>query len=394
MKLKSRRNSETFDLEGSEEVEEPEGQSSDLHEGPPKEIKKLRRRFYKEQKGTPPPEKQSSPSSLQRKITTKWQVSWLKNHWKTIVVLLFIFCLALFVRGYYGLETATEDGFLLSGGSDSYYHNLVIDDILDTGKHRFWDNMLNYPVGSRNPRPPLYDWSVGLGGIALSPFFNDVDTSMFYVFLFSTAFWGAMTIFPVYFLAKEAFGRKTGIVAAFLLAVMPGHIQRSVLSNADHDAMALFFIVTAFFFFLKALKLLEQKEWIGSWKEPKAIWNGLKDLASNNTHSFLYAAMAGLSIAGAALIWKGYAYAIVILTVYLLVQVLINRFRNRDSLAVVAIYFITVGVGLLIAFPYYYQSILIKSWFDTPMILFFAATGLSLVLIVTNKYPWVLVFTS
>jgi len=35
------------------------------------------------------------------------------------------FGFALFVRGYYGWDPATEDGFILSGGSDSYYHNWV-----------------------------------------------------------------------------------------------------------------------------------------------------------------------------------------------------------------------------------------------------------------------------
>ena len=325
---------------------------------------------------------------------TTFARTWIGKNWKVMAILVFIFCLALFVRSYYGVVPATEDGFILSGGSDSYYHNFVIDYASDTGDHHFWDDMLNYPLGTRNPRPPLYDWSVTLGGLALSPFFEDGQyEATFYVFIFSTAFWGALTIFPTYFLAREAFGKRTGMIAAFLLAVMPGHIQRSVLTNADHDAMALFFIVTTFFFFLKALKLMEQKEWISTWRKPDAIFSGVKDLVQTNRVPILYAVMAGLSLAGVALIWKGYAYVIVLMTAYFLIQLLINKFRNIDSFGVLAIYFVAVGVGLLIAFPYYFQSLQVPSWFDTPFYMFLGATAFALALIVTRKLPWILVFS-
>ncbi len=325
---------------------------------------------------------------------TMFAKTWVGKNWKTLAILMFIFCLALFVRSYYGVVPATEDGFILSGGSDSYYHSYVVFDSQDTGDHHFWDDMLNYPVGTRNPRPPLYDWSVSLGGIGASPFFGgDIFTATNWVFLFSTAFWGALTIVPTYFLAKEAFGKRAGIIGAFLLAVMPGHIQRSVFTNTDHDAMALFFIVTTFFFFLKALKVMEQKEWVSTWRKPKVAIDGIKNMIRTNRVSLLYAVMAGLSLAGVALIWKGYAYVIVIMSVYLLVQLLVNRFRNVDSFGLTATYFVAVGTGLIIAFPYYYQSIQIASWFDTPSYIWLGASVFAMLLVVTRRYPWIMVFS-
>jgi dolichyl-diphosphooligosaccharide--protein glycosyltransferase len=345
-------------------------------------------------------EKRAAPETKPQKKTIFSPLMGLKNtwigqNWKVFAILFAIFCLAFFVRAYYGLEPATEDGFILSGGSDSYYHHYVITTGSETGDFHFWDDMLNYPVGTRNPRPPLYDWSVTLGGKALAPFFDgDLYTSTFYVFLFSTAFWGALTIFPTYFLGKEAFNRKTGIIAAFLLAVIPGHVQRSVLTNADHDAMTLFFIVTSFFFFLKALKTVSQKDWTVSWEKPKEFFTGAISFVKSNPVSILYSVLAGLSITGVALIWQGFAYAIVLISVYFLVQILINRFRNVDSFGVFVIYFVTVGVGLLFAFPYYYQSIQIPSWFDTPTYFFLAISAFALILMATRKYPWFLVFST
>ncbi len=355
----------------------------------PRGVKKLKNKHY-EEGHSKPAKKETAKAPMG--IDLRWKGSWLDKNWKTIMILMVLFSLGLFMRAYFGLEPATEDGFLLSGGSDSYYHHFVISHAQDTGELHFWDDMLNYPLGTRNPRPPLYDWSVYLGGIALTPMFGgDNFEATWYVFIFSTAFWGALTIVPTYFLAKEAFGKKTGYIAAFLLAIMPGHIQRSVLTNADHDAFALFFIVLTFYFFLKSLKGLKEKTWVKDWLKIDSIKEGIPDLIRSNKDTILYSMLAAISLAAVALTWKGYAYVIVILTVYLLIQLLMDRFRNTDSLGVLMSYFITVGLALLLVYPYYYQSYQIGSWFDTPTYMFLAALAIGAVLVVTRKLPWLLV---
>lgn len=339
--------------------------------------------------------KQAASEDDGPKKASWFRATWFAQHWKTFAVLAVIFGLAFFARAYYGLGPSTEDGFIVSGGSDSYYHHYVITYGTDTGDFHFWDNMLNYPVGTRNPRPPFYDWSVALAGMGLSPLFDgDVYTSTFYVFLFSTALWGALTVFPTYFLAKEAFGKKAGIVAAFLLAIMPGHVQRSVLTNADHDAITLFFIVTAIFFFLKALKTMKAKEWVTSWDKPKAALGEAGKFFGENWVPVMYALLSGLSIAAVALIWQGFAYIIVLISLYFFVQIFINRFRNVDTFGEFALFTIAVGTGLLLAFPYYYTSIQIPSWFDTPSYLFLGLVAFALIMMATRKYPWFLVLST
>lgn len=415
-KRKARR-SET-ESEKDQTVEEAPGSEEEVPEKElPKGIRKLKKKHYRESSHEElyeedAPELTSGVRKLRRRhyaetkkdmdkagvltygdvLNNKWQGSWLQANWRPIVILLFIFFFALFIRSYYGAGPATQDGFILSGGSDSYYHNWVIDNTMNTGKHYFNDDMINYPVGSRNPRPPLYDWSVNLGGIALTPFFGgDVLDATWYVFLYSTAFWGALTIIPTYLLATEAFGRKTGYISALLLAIMPGHIQRSVLSNADHDAMILFFIVFCFYFFFRALKSLSEKSWVESWRRPRAIKDGLFAMLDANMDAVIYALLAGLSLAAVALIWKGYAYVLVILTAYFLIQILLDRFRNSDSTEVLMAYVLTVGSALLLIFPYYYLSIQLSGWFDTPTFMFLGASALGAVFIVTRKLPWLLV---
>src|SRR2546426_9856234 len=95
-------------------------------------------------------------------------------------------------------------------------------------------------------------------------------------FLFSTGLFGALTVFPTYALAKEAFGRRAGLVAALLLAISVGHLQRSASTDADHDAFTLFFVVSTFYCFLRALKTMNRKRWVENWFQRDSITAGLR----------------------------------------------------------------------------------------------------------------------
>lgn len=320
---------------------------------------------------------------------------WLSKNWTVFVMLIGIFILALFLRYYFSFDISTREGFLLSGGSDSYYHKRCIDYAITTGHHLFKDPLLNYPGGAYNGRPPLYDWSVALAGMLLSPFFQgDVAIAVWYAFLFSTALWGALTIFPLYALTKEMFGKKAGLISAFLLAIMAGHLQRSPLTNGDHDAFALFFVVTVFYFLLKSLKNLQNVERTSNWKRPGEFVHELGNLIKSNRKSILYAMLSGISIATIALTWKGYTYVIVIILIYYLTQLVINRFRNEDSFGVVMCISISIGLGFLLAYPYYSATGFVKGWFETPFYLFLAALGIGLMFIATQRHPWTLVAPS
>ena len=149
--------------------------------------------------------------------------SWLRKNANLIIILMTVFGLALFLRAYFPIGEAL-DQHLLSGGSDSYYWERIIKNIVTTGKQLDWDPLLNYPMGLGNPRPPIFSWFIAVPGIALSPLTGDVWQSVMNVFILSTAIWGALTVFPTYFLTKDIFGKRAGLVAAFLLAVMPAHL--------------------------------------------------------------------------------------------------------------------------------------------------------------------------
>src|SRR2546428_162733 len=114
--------------------------------------------------------------------------------------------------------------------------------------------MLNYPLAFQNPRGPLFPWFSLLVGRLVAPLFGDPWNSVMFVWLLSTALFGSLAVFPTYALAKEAFGRKAGLISAFLLAISVGNLQRSAATDADHDTFTLFFVISTFLF-LAALVL-------------------------------------------------------------------------------------------------------------------------------------------
>src|SRR5207245_10365705 len=110
------------------------------------------------------------------------------------------------------------------------------------------------------------------------PLFASSWNAVLFTFLLSTGLFGALTVFPTYALGKEAFGRRAGLIAALLLAISVGHLQRSASTDADHDAFTLFFVVSTFYFFLRALKTMNRKRWCEHWLRPDSITAGLAGL--------------------------------------------------------------------------------------------------------------------
>lgn len=314
---------------------------------------------------------------------------WFAANWTTLFMLALLFGVALFVRTYFGYDTATE-GYYVSGGSDSYYWQRIIDYSAETGKQLYWDPLINYPDGIRNPRPPFYSMSIVVPGVFAQGLYESLDDSLGMSLLWSTAFWGALTIIPTYFLGKETFGRRAGIVAAFFLAVMPAHVQRSVFSDADHDSFILFFIVLTFYFFLRAVKTQEHRRWVENWRSWTSIKGGLGDYFRNSRTPVMYSLMAGVAYGAVIMAWVGFGYVAVLILAYYVIQILLNKFKGFDSTSVTIIVFLAMGFGYLLSFPVYYEQSLIPVRFDVPVYLFAVAIVFGLLFVISRDYPWTL----
>jgi asparagine N-glycosylation enzyme membrane subunit Stt3 len=342
------------------------------------------------EEGSKSPAEKKRSAGISR-LNSKFSNTWLGRNWQTALIIVLIVFLAFFVRSYFGYSTSVDNGFLVSGGSDSYYHERVIDHVAATGQNLVHDGMLNYPSGVRNERPPLYDWSVAVSGMALHTFTGmSLTDGLGYALVFSTALWGALTVIPVYLLTRSAFGKNPAILSAFLFAIMAGNIERSIFSDADHDAMILFFVVFSFYFLLRALQTIKGEKWVASWRSFDSIKTGLRSYASMNKVSMVYAALAGVCVALIGMIWTGYDYVLIIILAYLIVQLLVDRFRNADSLGVLTSIGIMFGLAFIVIAPLYFQLDYVTTWLDTPVELFLVAMIAGMIFVVTRDYPWTL----
>ncbi len=317
---------------------------------------------------------------------------WMKANWTALLMLSFIFLLALFVRSYFAYDTSVNNGYLVSGGSDSYYWDRIINYHIETGDSLFSDPLLNYPFGLINPRPPVYSMAIAIPAVLSQGLFASVDDATGFMIVWSTAFWGALTVIPVYFLGKETFGRRAGFAAAFFFSIMPAHVQRSVLSNADHDALILFFVVLIFYFLLKSVKTQEHRRWVTRWKDLSSIRSGLKDYFANSRTPILYALLAGIAYGMLMMTWVGFAYVTVLILVYYIAQLLFNRFKNQDSTSVTILMLFAFSIGYIIALPYYinYYDYFMEIRFLVPVYLTFGALIFGGMFVVTRDYPWTL----
>jgi dolichyl-diphosphooligosaccharide--protein glycosyltransferase len=315
----------------------------------------------------------------------------------TAGILIAFFALAMFIRcyWYFGPAVAPADTYgtysYVVSGNDPDYHKRTIDYILDNGRHLSWDPLMNYPNGGPNPNPPAFAWSSLLFGMVMSPFYGfDVTQSVWMFFEILPAFWAAMTVFPVYYFTRDMFGRKPAYFAAFFIAVMAGNVERTPLGFSDHDSYTMFFAVTGFFFLMRALKNLEEKNWVAGWRSAADITGGTLELLAKNRLSLLYALLAGLSMGAIMLGWKGGTYLFAILSMYFLVHSWVKRFRREDPYGIAIVTLIAMAVPLIISFPYYYTMQFIH-WYETPFFVFLATALLAAIVVVTREQPWMLV---
>ena len=323
-----------------------------------------------------------------------------KRTWVIALTLLALFVAALFLRAYWNLDAAREaDGtFVLSGGSDPYYHKRAVDSIQENGFNTlFQDPLLNYPYGAVNPNPPIYEWSVAVAGQLLSPFFSAegpysaTQVSTWWAMEWSPAIFGALTIFPIYFLGAALFDRRAGVVAALLWTISTSAIDATGLGLADHDAAIMFFASLAFLFYVQALRQFRgDGNWVARWRDGSAVSSGLGRFVRERRLGLGYSLLAGIAIGAVGLVWKGFPYVIGIMFIYAVLQMIIDHWRNRDSTGVFTGTLLAFLVGTLLTMPYYsaagVSNFLTPVWF---MVGAFFVAGL--VLVPTRDLPTILV---
>ncbi len=266
----------------------------------------------------------------------------IKKQWWVAASLIAIFLMVLMLNTYFNVTSGApfnEDGtgfdkYYLSG-PDPYYNMRHVEETLygeNAGYYPFYsesDPLLNYPIGRSGGRGPFMNiLAIGFGQL-LTPFMDEVD-AVGYAMQFLPALFGALLVFPIYFIGKMLFSKKVGLLAALFLTLIPVHLgsgHGSAYALFDHDSINMFLIITSYLFLLKGITASEIKK------------------------SSLYAILAGLPLAALTMLWFEAEYLFTIIALYAIVQMIIDLFLGKKDFSVPWTASITLLVGYLISLP-------------------------------------------
>lgn len=262
-----------------------------------------------------------------------------KNVWIG-VCLIAIFFLVLFMNSYFNITsnasinpagTSLGSKFLLSG-PDPYYNIRLVNTTVATGRFPYYsanDPLLAYPSGHSGGRPPLLSMSaIGFSKL-LTPFMSEMD-AVGYSMAFVPALFGALLVFPVYFLGKILFGRKAGLLGAFLIAIIPIEISSghgSAFGLFDHDSFNLLLYFVTFLFMILSIK------------------------EKDRIRSILYALLGGVSLAALSMVWVDAMFLYTVIAIYVVVQLFFDIFTKKIEERFVLNMFLLLITGVLVSLP-------------------------------------------
>ena len=316
-------------------------------------------------------------TEIQRKPTDG-----VKKNWWVAVSLIGIFLLVLFFTSYFNITSEAAinpDGTGLSkyylSGPDPYYNMRLVDETLygeNKGCYPYYgdaDPLLNYPIGRTGARAPLFNMmAIGFSRV-LTPFMPEID-AVGYAMQFVPALFGALLVFPVYFIGKLVYSKKAGLLAALFIAFIPIHLgsgHGSAYSLFDHDSFNLLLFTLTFLFLIKSTK------------------------EKDRTKSILYAVLGGVPLAALTMTWVESQYLYAVIAVYVIVQMIIDIFTSKISTKTFFTATILLFSGYLISLPI---SISKYGGFRADLSLYLCLTvgafGLLYVLFGKKRIPWTL----
>ena len=288
----------------------------------------------------------------------------------------------------------------LTGGSDPWYMFRTVEYIIAEHNHFIIDMDRSYPLGAINPRPPLFSWSLALGGMLLSPLLDmPVEQAVWWSVAGLPAIYGALCVLPIAAIGNRFFGKPTAAVAAWLIALMPGHVGHSTFALADHDAFAILFLSLGFYFWLRAVddagddKLVEGAIW---W--PSYLLKGVKATFEKRKPAIANAILSGVAFSTVALGWKGFVYGLGIVFLAFFAQIVLNLFRRRDSMALYVTALTMMLVTFILPLPFYAHMQLGLIWDASGFQPMFYIIGFTFaagwVAVSFRDKPWLLVLVS
>jgi dolichyl-diphosphooligosaccharide--protein glycosyltransferase len=192
----------------------------------------------------------------------------------------------------------------------------------------YYDPYFIYPGGAYVGGMHFFGWLLA-GIIWLVSFGHPTEHIIDVVGSYYPAVLGVLTIIPVYFIGKNLFGKVAGLVAAGLVAILPGEfLGRSLLGSTDQHVMETLLTTATMLFLILVLKEIKDYK--------RAIW----------------CILTGLLLGLYLITWGGAPLFVVVITIFVVAQFIVNHMKRVDSLSLMLSSFLVY----LIAFTIYTRA--------------------------------------
>jgi dolichyl-diphosphooligosaccharide--protein glycosyltransferase len=233
-----------------------------------------------------------------------------------------IFCAAFFIRAYFPAERIFGSEWVKFNGTDSYFYMRLVDNLVaNFPRLTGFDPFHIFPDGWVLTDFYFFPWLLAaiiwLAGLG-SPSPEMVD----FIGVYFPAFLGALTVIPVYFLGRELFNRWAGVLAAILVALLPGEfLSRSTLGFADHHVAEVLLSTTGALFLVLALKSARR---LGLTFGHFSGWKNL-------SRPVIFSLFGGLFMGLYFITWPGAPLLVFIIFLLLVTQMMIDHLQKRSA---------------------------------------------------------------
>jgi len=208
--------------------------------------------------------------------------------------------------------------------TDAYYYMRNIEVLVNNFPHfNSFDPYALFPGGLGVLARPFFAWLIA-GIIRLVSLGIPTLHHMEVVVAYMPAILGTLTLIPVYFIGKELFNRWVGVIAAALVAILPGEfLHRSLLGFTDHHVAEVLFSAVTILFLIMAIKRARERE-ISFGHLLSRDWSVI-------TKPLVYTLLAGIFLGLYLLTWQGGLMFIFIIFAYLVIQFIVDHLRHKSS---------------------------------------------------------------
>ncbi|KAF0290766.1 Dolichyl-diphosphooligosaccharide--protein glycosyltransferase subunit STT3A [Amphibalanus amphitrite] len=208
---------------------------------------------------------------------------------------------------------------------DPYFNYRTTKYLADEGFYKFhnwFDDRAWYPLG-RIIGGTIYPGLMVTSAVLYHLLhFLHVTVEVRHICVFLAPLFSSLTTLVTYALTRELQDAGRGLVAAALVAVVPGYISRSVAGSYDNEGIAIFCM------------LLTYLLWIRAVKTGTVFWSALCAVA------YFYMVSS----------WGGYVFLINIIPLHVLTLMVMGRFSHRVYVAYSVVYCLGTILSMQISF--------------------------------------------